>query len=87
MSEDDYITSQVRKAFLSNDYVKTEEKLRKLKEEIIQEREKIEEIEKIHPKYKNSYMKKYMEARKKHGLPEEIVEWEKFLTLDLDFEK
>ena len=71
---DRYITLMVKKAQAQWTYLENEKRLEELKNSIVRTRKEIAELDSEYPEYRNSYMEKYMEARKQAGLPDESVE-------------
>lgn len=69
--EDNYITLRVKKAQISWTYLETQKKLQEMRDIIIKTRAEIEKLDEENPNLKNTYMDKYMEARKQSGLSRE----------------
>lgn len=67
--DDRYTTLRVKKAQLVWTYVETEKKMSQMKGLIAKARREIEELEKEAPEVKETYYAKYIDARKKAGLP------------------
>lgn len=81
---DVYTELMVKKAQLSWTYHKTMEKMEDMKKNIIKAREEISKMKDENPDYHNQYMDKYMEARKKAGLPTTDDSFIKYMAEDLD---
>jgi hypothetical protein len=67
---ENYITLQVKKAQLSWTYLEHTKKLEEVKGIIIKTREELKTLDLEHPTFKESYYKKYMDARKEAGIKE-----------------
>jgi hypothetical protein len=86
-----YITLRVKKAQLQWTYIEHQKKLKEIKDSIIKSREDLAKLDDEHPTFKDSYLEKYMNARKEAGIVESKEETEnnfiKFLVDDaeLDF--
>lgn len=66
--QDTYITLRVKQAQLAWTYLETEKKMNEMKESILRTRKDIADMEEQDPTYKETYFKKYMDAREKAGL-------------------
>lgn len=66
-----YITNKVKKAQLTWTYKEHQNKMAEIKEILIKTRKLIKELDEEHPEYKETFFKKYMEARESSGLTEE----------------
>jgi len=66
--EDLYTTLRVKKAQLSWTYLETMKKVDEMKNSIIKARKEIEDMDEKDTSYKEVYLNKYLEARKKTGL-------------------
>jgi len=69
---DEYITLCTKKAQLSWTFLEHLKKLKEVREIIVKTRAKLVQMNAEHPEFKDKYMDKYMEARKKAGLDERI---------------
>jgi len=81
-----YITEQVKRAQLIWTYVETRKKMATMKENIEKASSTIKEFDVDNPDFYEKYKKRYYEARKEAGLPEEDGNensFIKFLGLDL----
>lgn len=63
-----YITLRVKKAQLSWNYLEHIKKMKEVKEHVIKAHFDILELEKEHPKFKENYYQKYLDARKDAGI-------------------
>jgi len=68
---DEYITLCVKKAQLSWTFTQHYEKMCEIKDIIVKTREELTKLDKEHPDFRDSYFKKYMDARNEAGLKEE----------------
>jgi hypothetical protein len=68
LKHDEYITLRVKKAQLSWAWLENTKKLEEVKASIVKTRNEIDELDRTHPEFKESYFNKYMEARSKAGL-------------------
>ena len=66
-----YITYRVKLAQVGYTYLETLKRLDEMKDSILKSRKVLEEMDEKYPDYKESYMDKYMNARKEAGLTEE----------------
>jgi hypothetical protein len=88
---ENYITLRVKKAQLSWNYLEHVKKIAEIKGSIIKTRETLSELEQSHPEFKDTYFKKYMDARKLSGITEQPLEAQdnfiKYMIVDaeLDF--
>jgi hypothetical protein len=71
---DEYITQNVKKAQLSWTFLEHLKKLKEVRDIIIKTRNVIGKMDKEHPDFKEKYFEKYMEARRKAGLNENVRE-------------
>jgi hypothetical protein len=81
-----YITEQVKRAQLIWTYVETQKKMETMKDNITKATKVIEDADAEHPDFFEKYKKRYYEARKEAGLPEEDGNdnsFIKYLGLDL----
>jgi hypothetical protein len=69
--QDTYITLRVKQAQLAWTYLETEKKMSEMKESILKTRKELAEMEEQDPTYKETYFKKYMDARTQAGLSTE----------------
>lgn len=67
--EDRYITLRVKKAQLAWTYLETEKKMEQMVSSIVKAKREIEELEAKDSSLHTNYREKYMEARRKAGLP------------------
>ena len=85
---DEYVTLQVKKAQLSWTYLEHQKKMAEVKEIIIKTRKELEDLDKEHPEFKDSYYQKYLEARDKAGIKESKEEAQdnfiKYMVEDAD---
>lgn len=81
---DVYTELMVKKAQLSWTYHKTLEKMEDMKKNIIKAREEIAKMKDENSDYHNQYMDKYMDARKKAGLPTTDDSFIKYMAEDLE---
>ena len=81
---DVYTELMVKKAQLSWTYHQTLQKMEDMKKNIVKAREEISKMKEENPDYHNQYMDKYMEARKKAGLPTDDNSFIKYMAEDLD---
>lgn len=81
-----YTTLRVKKAQLSWTFLENEKKLQEIKEIIIKTRKEIDELEKENPDYRQTYFKKYVDARAKAGLrtDEKADNFIKYMLEDAD---
>ena len=79
-----YTELQVKKAQLSWTYSETVKKLADMKTSIIRAREDLKKMDEESLDYREQYMQKYREARKKSGLPESDDSFMKYMGEDLD---
>ena len=68
---DEYITQRVKQAQLSFVYLQHQQKMAEVKEIIIKTREVVKDMDAEYPEFKDTYYKKYMDARKDAGIKEE----------------
>lgn len=71
---DEYVTQCVKRAQLSWTFLEHLKKLTEIREIIINTRNKLDEMDKENSEYKEKYFKKYLEAREKSGLTDDIRE-------------
>ena len=71
---DEYITQSVKKAQLSWTFLEHLKKLKEVREIIIKTRSVISKMDEEYPDFKEKYFEKYMEARRKSGLDENVRE-------------
>lgn len=71
---DEYITQSVKKAQLSWTFLEHLKKLKEVREIIIKTRSVISKMDEEYPEFKEKYFEKYMEARRKSGLDENVRE-------------
>ena len=85
---DTYITLQVKRAQLTWTYNEHKNKMEEIKNIIIKTRKEITALDEEYESYKTTFYDKYMEARKKSGLPETDESFVKYLCADikLDFD-
>ena len=87
-TEDDpydvYTELMVKKAQLSWTYHQTLGKMEEMKKNIIKAREEIVKLNSQNDDYHRQYMDRYMEARKKAGLPNTDESFIKYMAEDLD---
>jgi len=69
-----YITLCVKKAQLSWNYLEHVKKMEEVKAVVIKTRKELAVLDQNHPDFKDTYFKKYMDARKKAGLDETVRE-------------
>ena len=69
---EEYITLSVKKAQLSWTFLEHLKKLTEVREIIVRTRQKLSNLDKENPEFKEKYFEKYMDARKKSGLDENI---------------
>jgi hypothetical protein len=81
---DVYTELMVKKAQLSWTYNETLKKMDDMKRNIINARQEIAKMNEENPDYHAKYMDKYLEARKKAGLPLDDVSFIKYMAEDLD---
>jgi hypothetical protein len=67
-SEDRYITLKSKKAQLTWTYIQTKEKLNDMITLIAKARKEIDDLDKTEPAFKETFLKKYYEAREQSGL-------------------
>jgi hypothetical protein len=80
--EEKYTTLQVKRAQLIWTYKETAGKLAEMRDIIQRTRQEIDEMDKTDPRYRKIYVEKYMEARKKSGLPADDQSFMKYLDND-----
>ena len=87
---EDYITMRVKRAQLVWTYQEHKKKIEEVRNLIIKTREQIEEMDKEHPDYNDSYFEKYRQARLQAGLKETTEEsadnFMKYLVEDVDLD-
>ncbi len=81
---DQYTELMVKKAQLTWTYHQTMLKMEEMKKNIIKAREEIVKMREEDPSYHEQYMDRYMEARKKAGLPATDDSFIKYMAEDLD---
>ena len=81
---DVYTELMVKKAQLSWTYNETLKKMEEMKVNIIKARAEVAKMNAENDDYKAQYMVKYLEARKKAGLPSDDVSFIKYMAEDLD---
>lgn len=81
---DHYTELMVKKAQLSWTYHETSKKMDEMKKNIIKAREEITKMNDENSDYHKQYMDRYMEARKKAGLPTDDNSFIKYMAEDLD---
>lgn len=81
---DVYIELMVKKAQLTWTYKETLKKMEDMKRNIIKAREETARMKEENPDYHAQYMDKYMEARKKAGLPLDDASFIKYMAEDID---
>lgn len=81
---DQYTELMVKKAQLSWTYHETLKKMEEMKKNIIKAREEIVKMREENSDYHQQYMDRYMEARKKAGLPNDDNSFIKYMAEDLD---
>lgn len=81
---DQYTELMVKKAQLSWTYHETLKKMEDMKRNIIKAREEIIKMREENSDYHQEYMGRYMEARKKAGLPDDDQSFIKYMAEDLD---
>jgi hypothetical protein len=69
---EEYITLSVKKAQLSWTFLEHLKKLKEVRDIIIKTRKTLNVMDKDYPEFKDKYFEKYMDARKKSGLDENI---------------
>ena len=74
----------VKKAQLSWTYHQTLQKMEEMKKNIIKTREEVSKMKLENPDYHEQYMDKYMEARRRAGLPSDDNSFIKYMAEDLD---
>ena len=79
---EDYITHQVKRAQLVFTYVETKKKMDQMKQSYFTTQKWIEECEKEHPDYSDSYKERYMKARRDAGIPDDDSSFIQYLGLD-----
>jgi hypothetical protein len=72
-TDDHYTTLRVKKAQLMWTYIDTEKKMKQMCGLIAKTRREIEELDEKYPDLKQSYFNKYMDARKKAGIKDDIT--------------
>lgn len=78
-----YITEQVKRAQLLWTYSETSKKMKQMKTSFQQCCDTLSQLDNDHPEYITQYRKKYMEARKEAGLPDDDESFLKYLGLDM----
>lgn len=81
---DVYTELMVKKAQLTWTYHQTMQKMEDMKRNIIKAREEIAKMKEENPDYHEQYMDKYIDARKKAGLPATDESFIKYMAEDLD---
>lgn len=83
-----YTTLRVKKAQITWTYAETKKKMEEMKAIIIKSRDEIAEMEQSNPEYRESYFKKYCDARKESGLDnsENQDTFMKFLVDDIELD-
>lgn len=81
---DIYTELMVKKAQLSWTYKETLKKMDEMKNNIIKTRTEIAKMKEESSEYHEQYMKRYMDARKKAGLPMDDSSFIKYMSEDLD---
>ena len=85
---EDYITQRVKLAQLSFTYLEHQKKMVEIKDIIIKTREKVTNFDEKYPEFKDSYYKKYMDARDSAGIKESEEDTQgnfiKYLVADAD---
>lgn len=81
---DVYTELMVKKAQLTWTYHQTMQKMEDMKRNIIKAREEIAKMKGENPDYHEQYMDKYIDARKKAGLPATDDSFIKYMAEDLD---
>ena len=81
---DVYTELMVKKAQLTWTYKETLKKMDEMKESIIKTRDEITKMRGENDDYHNKYMDKYLDARKKAGLPMDDNSFIKYMAEDLD---
>ena len=69
---EEYITLSVKKAQLSWTFLEHLKKLKEVREIILKTRKTLSNMDTDYPEFKDKYFEKYMDARKKSGLDENI---------------
>jgi hypothetical protein len=88
---DEYITQRVKCAQVQFTYLEHQKKMAEVREIIIKTRERVKELDEVHPSFKDTYYDKYMEARRNAGIQESKMDSDanfiKYLVEDapLDF--
>jgi len=83
---DEYITENVKRAQLVWTFHETKKKILQMKNTFHSSTERIQELDKDHPEFVDSYRVKYMEARKASGIPDDNDSFIKYLGMDLAVE-
>ena len=78
-----YIVLRVKKAQLAWTYLETQKKMDQMRKSILSARTDIAEFEDSDSSYKEQYYEKYMEARRKSGLPDDDESFMKYMGEDL----
>lgn len=97
-TDDRYTTLRVKKAQLTWTYTETSKKLKQMVGLIAKARHELEVLDAEHPELKEKYMDKYLEARRKAGLPTDrastdqtfmkyLVEDLKIPEVDVEYER
>lgn len=81
---DTYTELMVKKAQLTWTYHETLKKMEDMKKNIIKAREEIAKMKQENPDYHEKYMDKYLEARRKAGLPSDDTSFIRYMAEDLD---
>lgn len=79
-----YTELMVKKAQLSWTYSETLKKMEDMKKNIIKSREQLKNMDEQSDEYRKQYMDRYMEARRKAGLPDDDNSFIKYMAEDLD---
>jgi hypothetical protein len=79
-----YTELMVKKAQLSWTYSETLKKMEDMKKNIIKTREQLVKMDEENSDYRKEYMDRYMEARRKAGLPDNDQSFIKYMAEDLD---
>lgn len=79
-----YTELMVKKAQLSWTYKETMKKMEDMKNNIIKARDELTKMKEENPSYHEQYMQRYMDARKKAGLPMDDNSFIKYMAEDLD---
>jgi hypothetical protein len=81
---DRYIELMVKKSQLSWTYHNTQKKMDEMKNNIVKAREELKTLREQDEDYHAKYYERYMEARKKSGLPDDDNSFIKYMCEDID---